>query len=1107
MPFSFSLTSNATSDASARTPHGSFPFLTATDAAILAEIISRTPRNVPAFNAILAVYNAVMEERQLETPSREKYYSLLLKLSLVAGQDWYQRWSRVCASQGLLGPDGENNNNNNTTQHLLQLSPPSHSLMNGLDSSSSSSSSSGVDDASRTIRANRLRTHPDSPPLQSSPTPPAPTRSHVPRAMMHRQIQSTPNRLARFTPVRPTITSSSVSTEESSLGDDDADGGLQLGSRFVDPLDALSDRVRRETLLRLGFHTWSHLANYWRMANSEAHLGRDKLIVGYAWRKWRSRFGKRQREIRLVEGVAKTRSKSAVLIRWRTATAEHQRLRRKNYENQAISQVQTLMNRNLLIQHLTKWALVSKASVVQRLRDSNLTSLVISRWTHQFSQLRRMSHLADRYHADVKATNSARRLLVHWQWRTELKGREFQVMRISTQRLQIEVMERWRQLAMSLHLAHDFWVKSTQKACLRAWAHRRYRLKKMQRKASRVIAVRNHNLAGQMMNLWIIHERGRLLGRILVTRFLKTAFGAWLARFNRIRHYLDAQRQVFQKKVARRLTSKTLKAWRQVYQAKTIQLSAHAVDRYRFSLVARHLNRWMIVFSRIQDSHRRTCAEWRTQCLRQGWAVWSGRLQRARQHRLVRRRKRKLLKQAFHDWAALTCQKKEDHTLCMLFESRVNPSRTRWALRIWVARVVELKDSVRAVERDYSTRVLSAYFEAWIHRVSDIRRYEELANGFAEIQKIELRSRLLDFWRTRASDSRRRSKLLVGWCDSRDAKKLRWVWTHWVDKTIEQSLNFHEHETREMVDDRLREQSLQVWLTKTQALPALRFHRTQLKTSTLRHWSQLTQVRQLRVLAISLDRKSVLGEAFRVWWGKCVAIKASRIVSRFSRPSAFPGGNRQRTRSIPQLPDGSRRALAAAISEPSSLPRSSPGRSAVDLPAPSARRMHDARRMDESTTSGDESSVPGSHDEQLEDSQEGGLKEEEEEEYEEEEDQTVLGDASEIVVTEEVSTTETEAVTEVEIERMMRRRITTRRFAPPAAAAARTPTAEQVEDSDLTSGPSDKPFPSSSSRARTFYRRNDQPVVPSPSPPPRARHHQLLMGLRSLDLRRGPRHQ
>ncbi|PLW58557.1 hypothetical protein PCANC_00153 [Puccinia coronata f. sp. avenae] len=169
MPFSFSLISDATSDASARSPHGSFPFLTATDAAILAEIIGRTARNTPTFNAILAAHNAVLDECQLDLPSREKYYSLLLKLSC----------------QGLTGPHEENNN---TTQQLLQLSPPSH-LQNGLDDSRSS-----LDDASRTICANPLRTHPDS--------PPASTRPHVPRAMMHRQIQSTPNRMAQFTPVR-----------------------------------------------------------------------------------------------------------------------------------------------------------------------------------------------------------------------------------------------------------------------------------------------------------------------------------------------------------------------------------------------------------------------------------------------------------------------------------------------------------------------------------------------------------------------------------------------------------------------------------------------------------------------------------------------------------------------------------------------------------------------------------------------------------------------------------------------------------------------------------------------------------------------------------------
>jgi len=424
MPFSFSLTSNATSDASSRTPHGSFPFLTATDAQIISQIVNRTPRNTPTFNAILNSYNAVLDQNQLDHQSREKYYSLLLKLSLVAGQDWHERWSRVCASQGL-GTHEENN----STQHLLRLSPPSNS-QDSLESS--------VEDASRTIRANPLHTHPDSPPLQS----PVSTRLTIPRAP-YRQIQSTPNKLTRFTPSRTTA-SSTVLTESSQDGD-----GLDLGSRFVDPLDALADRFRRETLLRLGFHTWKHLSNYWGMANNEAHLGRGKLIVGYAWRKFRSRFGKRQREIKMVDGVAKTRSKSAILIQWRVATAEKQRIRRKNYESQATTQIQTLMNRNILSQTFTKWAMGSKLLIIQRLRDNNLKSIIVNRWFNQFSAICRLSNLADNFRREVNASSLLRSTMAHWKWKTDLKVKEFHIIQISAQRMLIEVMDRWCQLAHS----------------------------------------------------------------------------------------------------------------------------------------------------------------------------------------------------------------------------------------------------------------------------------------------------------------------------------------------------------------------------------------------------------------------------------------------------------------------------------------------------------------------------------------------------------------------------------------------------------------------------------------------------------------------------------
>ncbi|KAI7937080.1 hypothetical protein MJO28_015979 [Puccinia striiformis f. sp. tritici] len=1107
MPFSYSLTSTETSDSSAHTPHGSFPFLTGTDVTILSDIINRTPQNTPTFSAVLAGYNAVLDENQLEPQLREKYYSLLLKLSLVAGQDWHERWSRVCASQGL-GPadNSENNPQINTTHRLLQLSPPSSSH-GGLDSS--------VDEASRTIRANPLRTHADSPPLQS----PISTRLTLPR-MTYRQTQSTPNKLARFTPSRAT-SASTISTEDSDRGD-----GLDLDPRFIDPLDALSDRVRREALLGSRFHIWRHMSNYWVMANKEADKGRDRLVVGYAWRKWRSRFGRRQRELRMVESVAKTRSKSAILLRWRTATAEKQRIKRKNHETQATSQIQNLMNKNLLIQTFTKWSLLAKLSIIQKLRDNNLKSLTINRWIDQFSKICRMSNLADRYHGDVQVNNSLRRAMTHWKWKTDFKIKEFNVAQISDQHLQTNILGRWRDLAISQRLAHDFWLRSTQRKWLRVWVYRRYRLKKMQRKANRVIAVRDHNCMGKMMNVWMIQERGRLLGRIVLTRLVKNTFGSWLTKFNTIRHHLDAKRQVFQNEVAKRLKARTLMVWRNVYLQKSIQLNSLAVDRYRISLVARHLNRWMILHSKIQDRDRRTYSEWRIHLLQRVWQVWSARLQLMRRYRFVRCRKRRMLKNLFHDWTTLARRKKEDQKLCITFADRVNPNRKLWALKIWIKRVVDLRELALEAERSYSNRVIRISFEVWTNRILDIRRWTELANGFAEIQKIEQRSRLLELWRKKVSDSRRRSALLAVFCESRDKRVIQSAWVHWSDLTIERGLKFHETQTREMLDDRLREQSLQVWLTKTQALPALRLNRTRLKFTCFTHWFKLTEVRHLRRMAVSRDRKSVLCEAYKVWWGKCAAIKASRIVSRFSRPSAFASGNRQRAQSGHRLPELSRRNLTDLLSNPSSRPTSSPGHRVMDPPVLAPRRVRDAPQMYDSTTSGEESGLPISLNDQenqytpemyrggpegkfersegyrtedtdeqaAQQGEEGADEEQAEEEDEYEEDQTILGDASEMIAMEEPSTTETDAPTEVEFDRMMRRRTAPRAFGP---VSARTPI---LQESDSNTESIDNRFPTSTS---TGLSRNRLLNNPTSSAPPRSRQNQILSGLRNLDLRRG----
>lgn len=422
MAFSFSVTSTATSDASAHTPHGSFPILTQTEAKIINEIVHRSPRNSAQFNKLLEGYQHVLAENNLDVRFDDKYYSLLLKLSLVDGQDWYERWSRVCANQAL---------ESNTTQHLLNLPPPSSAE---LDPDSS------TEDGSRTIRAPPNK-HPFSPPLASNP----PTQAFSTRPLLsrplQRPIQSTPNRLTRFTPTRIGAIPSLSNDEPSQTRD------LNLDSRFVDPLDALSDRTRRQALLKLGFLTWQYKVNRWLNAFDQARKASETLITTNTWRKWRSKVGKRQRQILMVDGVAKTRMKSSTLLFWRRATFEKQKLRRKNHFIQTTQIVQDLTSKNLTTRIFTKWFLLTRLLIAKRIGNRNMKGLAISHWVDRFSRIRQMRALATKYYDQVRLYNLLIGMIVHWKWKLDLKTKEDQINYLSNNHFRIEVFSYWHRMA------------------------------------------------------------------------------------------------------------------------------------------------------------------------------------------------------------------------------------------------------------------------------------------------------------------------------------------------------------------------------------------------------------------------------------------------------------------------------------------------------------------------------------------------------------------------------------------------------------------------------------------------------------------------------------
>lgn len=677
----------------------------------------------------------------------------------------------------------------------------------------------------------------------------------------------------------------------------------------------------------------------------------------------------------------------------------------------------------------------------------------------------------------------------------------------------------------SYRLAQEFRIRSCWKTYMQVWKRRKHRLQKLQRRADRIIGVRNQNLLGKAMDLWMVHERGRLLSRILLTRSVTRVLLSWLSRLRRIKDYLNAKHHVFQKKSAKRQRTAVLIKWREVSRHHSFHLPQLAIDRSRIGLIAQHFHRWMVTFSKIQTQSHRSYVNWRLLTMQRTLDFWIQQSRRSRIIKLVNRKRDQMLRQTLYDWVHLTRQKKEDHRTCVTFANKVNPNRKSWALRIWMKRIISLKERKLDVERTHSSHLLSLHFEVWIERIVEIRHFNELANGFLEIQKIELRSRLLELWRRKAVESRKRSTAMAEFNEFRNKQNIQLAFTHWKDKSIERKLKVLEIKTRQAYDYRSKLKSFEIWKNKSRILPALWCDRRRLTTSCWKHWWTLTHVRELRRQALSKDRKLMLSEAFKVWWGKCTAIKASRIVSRFSRPSGLSCGTRRTVRGYLPPPNLTRRhhneSTSNGPSHPSDFPRHTLSQ------APTAFRLNrGALPAYELTTSGAESEASSQHSpmdhsvRSVAERAEGATQSDEvqpldavrkpdihrheddaEGEYEDQhidEDRTILGDASEMLAAEASSGMETERRTKSEVDEVIRRMDRNRgRRMTISRLMMNQPNG--IKEYLPVDGPQTGLLPTSSGAPDSNH---DDAHPHNPPSQPRPNPNQILAGLRDFDTKR-----
>lgn len=316
--------------ATSRPPSSNFPSLNRNENEIISQIIQLTPSNTSAFNVLISPYETTLRRHRIDPTTDDKYYTYLLKLSLVSGVDWKQKWERAIreSSSGKI-------NSNPTVPVAIPNNPhPTYNQQAYKDLSS--------------------RQGPSAPwtklPSNTYPTKPDPRHTRPPRSV-------------HFLPLKDEeviIRKPSEEVTPVAIGLEVVPSGI---SKLVDYSDVKARRFRRGRLLSRFIKKWTNSIITWNSLGSEAESARQILDVSRFYQVWH-----RKSLIRL------NKSKSAI----------------NSYNNRLLFSHLDHWRRLTILKKEQKWLSNIKSAFrrIHRVKEENLCRLVLtvclshlSRWS------------------------------------------------------------------------------------------------------------------------------------------------------------------------------------------------------------------------------------------------------------------------------------------------------------------------------------------------------------------------------------------------------------------------------------------------------------------------------------------------------------------------------------------------------------------------------------------------------------------------------------------------------------------------------------------------------------------------------------------------------
>ncbi|KAI5480778.1 hypothetical protein MNV49_007184 [Pseudohyphozyma bogoriensis] len=824
-----------------------FPSLTRTEYTTLDQVIALLPPSADKWEALATAYKQAGVDE-------DRYYQVFLKLSLVNGLSWTDKWSnvkRVLGERGV-GFDVGGGESSGAGQHRKGFDILKSKVDNIPASSSRRRSNSAAPPATRAREDPSSSTHR----LQ------APTR---PKSSMAARAQSEPEedeaRVAaggrRAAGPRRDFLFQGYSSSDDYVGVPSTSNYTRLLDRrsrsqanlttqtpqaaqqqhsFSRRLSTTATHRRTQSSTPAPTHqttistyptdsplTSTHLAT---TLETRAFAFRRFSLLSLAWYHWRRSLSTlKTRETNLDA------ARNVVMLKWG--------LDRWKGKMEDI------------------WQKATRESRATRFRREMLVAPAFNTWRKKSNDFLLLGEQAEELKLE-REDEVKREMLRFWRMKAE---HEFILKHHRREKEEAIVRAFW-----------DFWVNKTREStrikemedlalefndnrrkvvALRRW---RTKLHRIQSITTTAIAFDSSHLLNRSLKQWIAEFSCTLLIQSRTVRSVRSCLRKWVTRYHHIAIELEGRAIAMSLRDDNQIKASCFDQWVDaVERRRALIQQAEEVNEVRLLKVG--WEKWRSRAEDVEMDEKKAdlALEWFLQ--RRTWNVWVEKIAKRKVERWKAEQVMKRKKQVFHLWLAATRQAKAHQALVDEFKAAVDFRIIGEALAKWTHRVVDVRSRELEVQEQFDKKVSRRAFDIWTQAILKHSSDYSMVESFKLVKQEELAAKTFRHWlqvTRKAVELRRRLDRLL-------EQKRRTTLVDVFDKWRAGSLRSVEKDLVASLGRRRLESRMGQWMDKSKLLLAVRFDNDRIKRKTLLSWRAEIPDLTMRANAIRMDRDNVLG--------------------------------------------------------------------------------------------------------------------------------------------------------------------------------------------------------------------------------------------------------